>query len=99
MDRHGAPGPRDVARIEDDVVFVEGNDDRIEVGQLDDIVDQIGGETYVIWYESAPDDNIDWLDSGDQRLEIDVRETIEAFAYPRGVRPDARRRPSCGGCL
>lgn len=81
MDRRDAPGQRYETRIDDGVVFVEGTDGWIEVGSLDDIVEFIGGETYVVEYDSVDPAAFDWLATDDQRLEIDVRETIQAFAY------------------
>lgn len=81
MDSRDAPGARFETRIDDGMVYVESRDDWIEVGPLDDIVESIGGETYVIEYESFDTAQVDWLDTDDGRLEIDVRDTIEEYAY------------------
>lgn len=81
MDQRDAPGPRYEPRVRDGVLFVEMDDGSIEIGPLDDVVESIGGETYTVEYDSVPADAIDWLDTDDQRLEIDVRDTVTSFAY------------------
>jgi len=68
-------------RIDDGVLYVEGPDGRLEVGQMDDIVELVGGETYVVEYDSRQQ-TAAWLDTDDEgRLEFDVRQTIAEYSF------------------
>lgn len=64
----------------DGTLFLVAGDDRVEVGALDDIVDAMGGETYVIEYDQRQRTQ-PWLDTDDGRLEIDVRETASSLNH------------------
>ncbi|SFL43776.1 hypothetical protein SAMN04487950_3743 [Halogranum rubrum] len=66
----------------DDTLFLVSEDDgtRIEVGTVDDIVDAVGGETYVIEYDDKQQAQ-PWLDTDDGVLEIDVREVVTTMSH------------------
>lgn len=63
-------------RVEDETVFVSGEDGAVEVGELSDVYDLVGGETYTIEYgENAA--QMPWLDTAaDGTLTFDVREAL-----------------------
>lgn len=65
---------------EDDTLFLSSDNDRLEIGTIDDIVDAVGGETYTIEYDEKQRKQ-SWLDIEDGVLEIDVRETVTSLAH------------------
>lgn len=83
---------RHSVRIDDDVVYVEGDDEWLPVGDLDDIFDLVGGETVVADYD---DDAAaaDWLDLDDGTLEIDVRDALSEFTFPTPFVAELLDRP------
>ncbi|WP_233510436.1 hypothetical protein [Haloferax sp. Atlit-4N] len=66
----------------DDTLFLisEDDGDRLEVGTVDDIVDAVGGETYVIEYDDKQRTQ-PWLQTDDNVLEIDVREAMMTLPH------------------
>lgn len=74
MDRHGT-------KIEDDVLFVETDDDWLEIGALPDIYALVGGHEYTIEYdpEAAA---VAWLDTApDNTLTFDVKNVLADMSY------------------
>lgn len=61
-------------------LYVVGDDDSVEIGDLDDVVATIGGETYTITYDGAQRAQ-PWLDTDDGDLEIDVREAVTSIRF------------------
>lgn len=53
---------------------------RLEIGTVDDVVDAIGGETYVIEYDDQQRTQ-PWLRTDDGVLEIDVREAVTTLPH------------------
>lgn len=69
--------------IEDGILSLESGEDRLVIGEIDHIVDLIGGETYTISYDSDYSQTVDWLDlEDDNTLSFDVRETIDDVDFP-----------------
>ena len=67
--------------VRDGVLYVETDDDWLEVGPMDEIRSIMGGETYTIEYDERQR-TMDWLDTDSEgRLTFDVRETIEGMDY------------------
>lgn len=58
----------------------EDDDDRVEIGALDDVVDAVGADTHVLEYDERQRTQ-PWLDSEDGRLDIDVRETATTLPH------------------
>ncbi|MFC7203169.1 hypothetical protein ACFQJC_06560 [Haloferax namakaokahaiae] len=69
-------------RIVDGTLYLVGEDggDRLEVGTIDDVVDAVGGETYVIEYDHHQRTQ-PWLQTDDGVLEIDVREAVTTLPH------------------
>lgn len=67
---------RYATRIEDGIVSVEREDGWLQVGPIDAIVDEVGGETYVVEYDEKTAKLHPWIDGDTQSLEFDVRETV-----------------------
>ncbi|WP_247003888.1 hypothetical protein [Halosolutus gelatinilyticus] len=57
-----------------------GEDDRIEIGAVDDVVAAIGDETHSIEYD-RDQRRQPWLDADDGVLEIDVREAVTTLPH------------------
>lgn len=64
----------------DGVLVLVADEDRLEVGTVDDVVDAVGGETYTIEYDERQRTQ-PWLDTDDGVLEIDVRETATSLNH------------------
>jgi hypothetical protein len=71
-------------RIDDDgVLYVEGPDDWLEVGAMDDVVELVGGETYTLEYGERQQ-AVSWLNTDeDGTITFDVRETIDDVSFDR----------------
>lgn len=74
--------------VRDGVLYLEAPTDRtadgdewLEIGELDDVVDLIGGEEYVLEYTDRQS-AVGWLDTDENgRLTFDVRETIQTTDF------------------
>lgn len=93
---HDAPEDRYETRIEDGIVYLDGERGRLEVGRLETVVDAVGGETYTIQYDAQAVSLYDWLDDEDETLEIDVRETLSAYPLPASVVHTIAEKPLDG---
>lgn len=60
---------------EDGTLFLVGDDDRVEIGSVDDIVDAMGGDTFTLEYDEKQRAQ-PWLETDDGSLDVDVREAI-----------------------
>lgn len=85
MEHNNAPDDRYETQIEDGIVYLEGERGRLEVGPLETIVDNVGGETYTIQYDAQEVSLYDWLDEDSETLEIDVCETLSSYTLPTTV--------------
>lgn len=64
----------------DGTLTLVADDDRVEVGSLDDVVAAVGGETYTIEYDESQR-KTPWLDTDDGVLEIDVRDAVTSLPH------------------
>lgn len=64
----------------DGTLVLVAEDDRLEVGAVDDIVAAIGGETHAIEYDRTQRTQ-PWLETDDGALEIDVREAVTTLPH------------------
>lgn len=72
---------RHETRIEDGTFYVERDDDWLEVGPVDGIVELLGGETYNLEY-TKEQASAAWLNADDDGIiAVDVRETLESMSY------------------
>lgn len=79
--------------VEDGSVYVEGEDERLEIGTVDDIHELAGGETYELVYEGDHAKAVEWLELDDEEaMTIDVIETIAAMDYPEPFVGELRER-------
>jgi len=69
-------------RITDGTLYVEWEDDWIEVGAMAEIEDRLGGETYEVEYDDRQS-TVPWLedDLEDNTLAFDVTETIREMDF------------------
>lgn len=69
--------------VEDGVLSIEWEDGPLAIGELDDIVDLVGGETYTIEYDADGVETALWIDlDEDKSLTLDVRDTLADMDYP-----------------
>jgi len=72
-------------RIDEGTVYLETDDGELEIGELDDIIDVIGGETYTITYDKQQQTQ-SWLETSDDgEMSFDVRDTIEKVPHQQEV--------------
>ncbi|WP_440988349.1 hypothetical protein [Haloarchaeobius baliensis] len=62
----------------DGTLYVVADEDRVEIGSLDDVVAAVGSQTYVIEYDERQRTQ-PWLDADDGELEIDVRDAVTSL--------------------
>lgn len=67
--------------IEDGTVYVDADLGRIEIGDLDTIIDLIGGPAWTIRYVDEDIERYPDLDTSDEGLTVDVVDTIEAMTF------------------
>ncbi|EMA37297.1 hypothetical protein [Halococcus hamelinensis] len=65
---------------EGETLFLVAADDRVEVGEVDDIVAAVGSDTYTIEYDEKQRTQ-PWLDTDDGVLDIDVRESVTTITH------------------
>lgn len=63
--------------VEDGTVYVQGDVGTIEVGDLDTIIDIVGGHAWTIRYDEWEKRHNPALDTSDEGLTVDVVDTIE----------------------
>lgn len=66
--------------VVDGTLLLVAGDDRVEVGDLDDVVDAMGGDTYSIEYDEKQRTQ-PWLQTDDGRLDIDVQEAVTKLPF------------------
>jgi DNA-dependent RNA polymerase auxiliary subunit epsilon len=72
---------RHETRIADGTLYIEADDEWLTVGEMDDIYELMGGETYTIEYDERQRTQ-SWLDTDeDGRLTFDVRKTLAGMSY------------------
>ncbi|AQL41223.1 hypothetical protein BV210_00185 [Halorientalis sp. IM1011] len=87
MRRHGTT-------VEDDTVYVETDDGRLEVGALDRIVDAVGGHAWTIEYSDWEKEYYDDLDTDDEGMIVDVVDMTEAMTHGESFVEMLRTHPS-----
>lgn len=65
---------------QDGTLFLVYEDDRIEIGAVDDVVAALGGDTYSIEYDEKQRTQ-PWLETDDGTLDVDVRETVTTLPH------------------
>lgn len=69
--------------VEGDMVYLETDDDILEIGDLETIVDVIGNDTYTVSYDEKQRTQA-WLATDeDGKMMFDVRETIADLSHRR----------------
>tara|TARA_A100001037_G_scaffold287461_1_gene296951 strand:+ start:11121 stop:11471 length:351 start_codon:yes stop_codon:yes gene_type:complete len=68
------------ATVEGEMVYIEADLGRIKVGPLSTMLEIIGGPSWTIIYDDIDRARVD-LDTSDEGLTIDVRDTIEAMTF------------------
>ena len=74
----------------DGTLFLVAGDERVKIGNLDDIVDLVGGETYVIEYDERQRKQ-PWLDTDDGVLEIDVHDSVTTITHTEALVAELRK--------
>lgn len=66
----------------DGTLFLVAGDDRVEVGEIDHVVDAVGGDSYAIEYDDKQRMQ-PWLETDDGTLDIDVHETVTTLPHTK----------------
>ena len=70
--------------VEGGRLYVETDEDPIEIGAVDEIVERTGGGTYEVHYDEDHARTVEWLDlDEDDAISIDVMETVTGMDYPK----------------
>lgn len=65
---------------ENGTLFLVSGDDWVEVGDIDDVVDAMGGDTFSIEFDEKQRTQ-PWLETDDGKLVIDVRDTVTTLPF------------------
>jgi|TARA_B110000116_G_C16693580_1_gene516374 hypothetical protein len=68
------------AIVDRDIVYIEVDVGRVKVGPLSTMIDIIGSPSWTIRYDEFDRARMD-IDTSDEGLTIDVRDTIEAMTF------------------
>ncbi len=80
--------------VDDQTVYVETDDGRLEVGTLDRIVDAVGGHAWTIEYSDWEKEYYDDLDVSDEGMIVDVVDMTEAMTHGESFVEMLRTHPS-----
>ncbi|MCU4799398.1 hypothetical protein OB920_03300 [Halobacteria archaeon HArc-gm2] len=67
--------------VEAGTVYVGSEDGQVEVGDVDDILDVIGGPAWTISYTDAAKERHPAMDTSDEGLVVDVVDMIQAMTH------------------
>ena len=86
-------------RIDDGTLYVDLDDDALEIGSMDDVCEILGGDTYTLEYQEEAQ-AASWLQTDDDgTITFDVRETIadldfdDTFVEKMAAEPIDRTTP------
>lgn len=72
---------RHETKIMDGTLYIESDKEWLEIGDIEDICELVGGETYTIEYNDRQRTQ-SWLDTDEEgQLTFDVRETLARMDY------------------
>lgn len=66
----------------DGTLVLVSEDDRVEIGAVDDVMAALGGDTYSLDYDEKQRTQ-PWLETDDGTLDVDVRETVTTLPHTR----------------
>ncbi len=75
--------------VTDGTLYLVGDDDRVAVGDVDEVVAAVGGDSHAIEYDEKQRAQ-PWLDTDDGVLEIDVREAVTTLPHTEEFVADLR---------
>jgi hypothetical protein len=67
--------------VEDGTIYVGSDDGRIRVGELDDVLDVLGGPAWTITYSAAEKERHPGMNTADEGLTVDVVDVIHAMTH------------------
>jgi hypothetical protein len=67
--------------VEDGTIYVGSEDGRIRVGEIDDVLDVIGGPAWTITYTDAEKERHPEMDISDEGLTVDVVDVLHAMTH------------------
>lgn len=79
--------------IEGETVYVTDGEDRLRVGELEQILELTGGPAWTISYSEAEKARYSSLDTSDEGLTIDVVDTINAMTFDETFVEALRAQP------
>lgn len=68
-------------RVEDGTVYVGFEDDPVEIGPVEDIVDLVGGPAWTIEYSQAEKERHPRIDTSDEGLTVDVVDMLQTMTH------------------
>jgi len=84
---------RYATRIDDDILFIEVGEQDLEVGDLSEICEIVGGDTYTLEYD-AKAQATSWIATDeDGTITFDVRETLADMDYNETIVEKIANKP------
>ncbi|MFD1588548.1 hypothetical protein ACFR9U_16340 [Halorientalis brevis] len=80
--------------VEDETVYIDTSDGRLEVGTVDRVIDVVGGHAWTIDYSEWDHTQYDDLDTSDQGLVVDVVDMMRAMTHSESFVETLRAHPA-----
>lgn len=88
---------RHIALVENGEVYIEADNDRIWVGELEVIVRVVGGPAWTITYSEAQKNQYPDLDTSDEGLTVDVVDMVHDMTVDASFVTSLQRLPATPG--
>jgi hypothetical protein len=82
--------------VEDGTVYVGLEDDRLEIGPVDDIVEMVGGPAWTITYSEAQKRRRPEMDTSDEGLTVDVVDMLQTMTHGKRFVQTLQAHPASG---
>jgi len=80
--------------IEDDTIYIETEEGKLEVGALGPIIGTVGGHAWTIEYSDWERDRYEDLDTSDEGLTVDVVDMMRAMTHGESFVETLRAHPA-----
>lgn len=81
------------ATVEGNILYLENDDNRVEIGSMDAIIGLMGGETYTLEYTSQQA-GVSWLSTDkDPAITLDVRQELVDWRYSEELVTNVEKSP------
>jgi hypothetical protein len=80
--------------VEDGTVYIDTAEDRLQVGDLETVVQTVGGHAWTIRYSDWEKDYYEDMDTSDEGLTVDVVDVMQAMTHGDSFVETLRAHPA-----